>query len=66
MSCGEVIADYPDDTPYPSKLLLGWVDDRPIHVVLAIDGAGSRGFIVTAYEPEASLWDETFRRRKRS
>lgn len=22
---GETIEDYPDDTPYPSRLVLGWV-----------------------------------------
>lgn len=27
---GEVIEDYPADTPYPSKLLLGWCGSRPV------------------------------------
>ena len=32
---GETIEEYPDDTPYPSELKLGWRGSRPIHVVLA-------------------------------
>ena len=32
---GEMIESYPDDTPYPSRLVLGWVDIRPLHVVVA-------------------------------
>ncbi len=32
---GETIMDYPDDQPYPSRLVLGWVKSRPLHVVVA-------------------------------
>ncbi len=35
ISAGKVIEDYPQDRPYPSRLLLGWVEGRPIHVVVA-------------------------------
>jgi len=28
---GEVIREYPDDTPYPSRLMLGWRLQRAIH-----------------------------------
>lgn len=34
---GEVIAEYPDDSPYPSCLVLGFVAGGPIHVVVARD-----------------------------
>lgn len=27
--------DYPDDTPYPSRLLLGWHNNRPLNIVVA-------------------------------
>ena len=33
---GVKIEDYPDDTPYPSCLVSGIVNDRPLHVVLAL------------------------------
>ena len=32
---GEVLQDYESDKPYPSKLLLKFVKDRPVHVVVA-------------------------------
>ena len=35
LATGEVIKEYPEDTPYPSRLILGWCGDRPIHVVIA-------------------------------
>lgn len=35
---GEVIAEYPNDSPYPSYLLLGFVSGEPVHVVLARNG----------------------------
>ena len=31
---GEEIEDYPEDAPYPSRLVLGWRGSRPIHVVM--------------------------------
>ncbi len=34
---GKSIADYPDDKPLPSRLILGFVRNRPIHVVVAFD-----------------------------
>ena len=30
ISEGKEIENYPEDKPYPSRLLLGWVEDRPI------------------------------------
>jgi hypothetical protein len=32
---GEVIREYADDTPYPSRLILGWIGGCPLHVVAA-------------------------------
>ena len=32
---GEIIEDYPDDTPYPSCLVSGLANGRPLHFVLA-------------------------------
>jgi len=63
---GEVIADYPEDEPYPSYLLLGFVRDRPVHVVLAHDSESGTAVIVTAYEPEPELWSEDFKTRRQS
>ena len=44
---GEAIADYPADSPYPSRLMLRFVEGRPIHVVLALDEDGGTCVVVT-------------------
>ena len=45
---GETIEDYPNDVPYPSRLLLGWCGLRPIHVVVA-DNAHEKETIVVRF-----------------
>lgn len=65
IATGEIIADYPDDTPYPSRLMLGWRGDRPLHVVAAYNGTGDEMIVVTVYEPAAADWEPDFRRKKR-
>lgn len=61
---GEVIEDYPTDTPYPSVLLLSVVNGRSLHAVVAYDRANSLSIVVTVYEPDPSKWEVGFRRRK--
>jgi YgiT-type zinc finger domain-containing protein len=34
---GDVIDDYPDDEPFPSFLIFGFVGNRPLHVVVAVE-----------------------------
>jgi len=34
---GEEVAAYPDDRPYPSYLVLYYINQRPIHVVVAVN-----------------------------
>lgn len=61
---GEIIQEYADDQPYPSRLMLGWIADRPLHVVAADNHADKETIIVTAYEPDSMLWESDFRRRR--
>lgn len=58
----ERIEDYPDDFPFASRLLLGWINGRPLHVVAAQDEDGPV-IIVTVYEPDPTRWDTSFRER---
>ena len=61
---GETIERYQDDVPYPSRLMLGWRADRPLHVVVADNREQGELIVVTVYEPALALWDRDFRRRK--
>ena len=56
LSIGEVIEDYPDDTPYPSNLILGWIKGRPIHVVAAHNSDEKEIVVITVYEPDPQQW----------
>ncbi|MCW5876855.1 MAG: DUF4258 domain-containing protein [Anaerolineales bacterium] len=60
---GEVIEEYPEDHPHPSQLVLGWLNERPLHVVVATDGAGTV-IVITVYEPKADRWNNEFTRRR--
>lgn len=64
LAAGEQIEQYPDDTPFPSTLLLAHVRERPLHVVAARDPANDVTYVVTAYEPDLTEWDSQFRRRR--
>ena len=64
LNSGATLEDYPDDTPFPSRLTLGWVDERPVHVVWATATGTARVVIITVYEPNPEEWDNTFSRRR--
>jgi len=61
---GEVIAEYPGDSPYPSCLMLRFVKDRPIHVVVASDEDDRTCVVVTVYVPGLDQWQPDFRTRR--
>ena len=60
---GEVIRDYPDDRPYPSRLILGWRNGHPLHVVAAETTAGE-WIIITVYEPTPDIWHTGFKTKR--
>ncbi len=60
----EVLEDYPDDTLYPRRLILGWRSARPLHVVAAFNKDENETIVITVYEPDPDLWETDFRRRK--
>ena len=64
LEAGEIIEEYPDDTPYPSCLVLGRTrGGRALHVVCAPVPAEGRLIIVTTYQPDPTRWDPEFRLR---
>jgi hypothetical protein len=61
---GTIIEDFPDDIPYPSCLISGTVNDRPLHVVIAYNNVDSEAIVITAYEPDPDTWSENNTRRR--
>lgn len=61
----EIVEEYPDDSPYPSCLALGYNKSRrPIHIVFSVDKSEKRVYIITVYEPDPEKWESDFKRRK--
>lgn len=63
---GETIGDYADDRPHPSRLVLGWIRKRPLHVVAARRTDRNETIVITVYEPDPELWEPGFRKRRKS
>lgn len=61
---GEVIEENPGDTPYPSYLILDFIEGKPIHVVFSYDEATDTGYVVTAYIPDINIWLDDFTTRR--
>ena len=66
VTSGETISDYPEDTPFPTCLILGFVESRPIHIVVAKDGPKKTCHIITAYPPDPAQWKADFKTRRPS
>ena len=65
---GVIIFQYPKDKPYPSKLVLGWVEidssKKALHVVVAEDIVNNKCIVITAYWPDETIWLADFKTKK--
>lgn len=64
MAKGELIEEYPNDSPFPSLLLLDFIDQQPIHVVVAHDTDYVVCIVVTVYKPDLNRWQDGFKCRR--
>ena len=63
---GETIETYPArESSLPCELVLGWIDGRPIHVLLGYNSDEREYRVITLYEPDLANWYLGFRRRRR-
>ena len=62
LETGQVIEDYPNDFPYPSALVLGWIGGRAMHVIAAT--TPTEKIVITVYEPDPARWEGDWKRRK--
>jgi sulfur transfer protein SufE len=65
LETGEAIEEYPDDTPYPSRLIQGCYKGRIIHIVAANNRLDEEIIVITVYEPDPSEWDQECKKRIR-
>ncbi len=63
---GEVIENYENELPYPSRLILAKISIKYLHVVAAVNFLENETIIITAYEPDKHLWNSDFKKRKQS
>lgn len=62
---GTIIKHYPDDKPYPSCLVLSWLDTvNPLHSVWAYNQATRYAVLVTVYRPDPDRWIDWITRKK--
>lgn len=64
METGAIVEAYPNDTPYPSALLLGHAGNKAIHIVYADSIEENLRIIITVYEPNLEIWLEDLRTRR--
>ena len=62
---GEVIIEYSEDEPFPSYLIFDMIGDRPIHALVALDLTAKICYIITVYEPDAKIWSDDFKKRRK-
>jgi hypothetical protein len=66
LEVGQVIEEYPEDQPHPSRLVLGWIGSRPLHVVASDDSNTNETIVITVYEPDPAQWEASFSRRRKA
>ena len=62
---GEIIEDYPNAFPLPTKLLSGWYKGRCVHVVAANNSNKQQVIVITAYEPTLDKWEFDMKTRRK-
>ncbi|WP_420825159.1 hypothetical protein [Thiospirillum jenense] len=59
-----MIKTYPDDTPFPTTLLLAWIGQTLLHLVIAQAPITMQCIVVTVYIPNPNLWQDDFKTRR--
>jgi hypothetical protein len=60
---GKVIERYVNDSPYPSRLIWGQVNNRPLHIVITENKTENKITVITVYEPDPRKWIKNDERR---
>jgi len=62
---GEMIENYEDDKPFPSALFFKFINNRPLHALVAFDEKQNEAYIITAYEPTLEIFESDYKTRKK-
>ena len=62
---GIPVNEYPDDKPFPSKLLYAYCNNRNLHVVCSENYLEDEIIVITAYEATTDSWENDFVTRKK-
>ncbi len=62
---GEIIKNYDDDKPYPSHLILAGVNNRALHILIAVNEEENLCYIITVYEPDKKIWENNLKSRRK-
>lgn len=60
----DVIEDYSNEMPEPSRLIMGFQGKRPFHVVTSENPEENEITVVTVYLPDPNKWKKDYRSRK--
>ena len=60
---GTILKDYPKEKPYPGRLVLCFINEKPIHVVFATD-QDKNCYVITAYRPTLDIWNSDYKTKK--
>lgn len=61
---GEIIKNYPKDSPFPSCLMFGEIQGKPFHVVVSLDENDDIAYIITVYEPSLDMFKPDYKTRR--
>jgi hypothetical protein len=61
----EIVESYLHDKPLPSFLLLGYHEQKALHVVAAVDEVEEILWVITVYEPSPEEWEKDLKTRRK-
>ena len=63
LQTGETIEDYSSEMPEPSRLILGFQGNRPLHIVTSENPDRNETIIITVYVPDRDKWNKDYKSR---
>lgn len=65
INSGVIVQEYVDDLPYPSYLVAGEYQNRPLHVVISVNNDDQTTIVITAYIPDLVAWEPGYKVRRK-